>query len=153
MSSAAGAHLAVRHSLVQSRTRYISQCRSLLSAHGVAVWDGGAESFAQRVRELTVPAQLLALVQPLLRIMDALNAEIEKAEVVLSEQLQRDERARAMATMLSVGLITTLVLISVLDDAGRFQSGRQVAAYLGLVPKENSSGEKQKRGRITNQRL
>lgn len=143
------AHLGVRQSLVQSRTRYIAQCRSLLSAHGCMIRDGGAESFADRVHERGVPAPLLAPVEPLLRLIGGLNAELEQIDRLLKEQLQRDERARAMATMPSVGPITALTLLSVLDEAGRFESGRQVASYLGLVPRENSSGEKQRRGRIT----
>lgn len=143
-------HLQVRQSLVQSRTRYIAQCRCLLSAQGIAVADGSAECFARRVRQQSsIPAELQAVLLPLLRMMDGLNQEIASLDELLAQQVQRDERARAMETMPSVGPITVMTLISVLDDAGRFQSGRQVAAYLGLVPRENSSGEKQKRGRIT----
>jgi len=142
-------HLNARQTMVQTRTQYICLIRAQLSGYGIQVPSGSAEHFAHRVRALHLVPAPLAPVEPLLRLLDALGSEIEQLEQLLCEQLQQDERAAALATMPSIGPITALTLVATLDDAGRFDNTRQVAAYLGLVPSEHSSGEKQHRGRIT----
>jgi hypothetical protein len=57
--------------------------------------------------------------------------------------------ARLLQTMPMIGPVTALGFVAALDDVARFEGPHQVAAYLGLVPSERSSGEQQHRGRIT----
>ncbi len=79
---------------------------------------------------------------------------------MLTEQIQRQDQqvknlahaepqARLLQTLPGIGVITALAVIVAIDGAERFTGAHQLASYLGLVPRENSSGEKQKRGRIS----
>jgi transposase len=60
-----------------------------------------------------------------------------------------DAVVRRLVTAPGVGPVTAAAFVAALDDAGRFAGAHQVEAYLGLVPAEQSSGERQRRGAIT----
>jgi transposase len=141
--------LAVREVLVQMRSRMISLCRAPLRQEGIRVPTGGAPSFAKRVRSLDLSEELALALTPLLEThervceqIDALDAHVEKAVTL-------DERAQRLTTVPSVGPVTALTFIAVVDDIGRFSSSDKLCSYLGLCPREYSSGEKQQRGHIT----
>lgn len=102
--------------------------------------DGGTESFTAWVSESDMPASALAPVVPLLRLLDGLNAELLQIDGLLKEQGQGDEYSRSMARMPNVGPTTAPPRLSVLDQAGRFAIGRQVASSLGLVRAINFAG-------------
>jgi transposase len=60
-----------------------------------------------------------------------------------------DERVQRLATVPSVGRVTAVTFVALVDNVGRFSSSAKLCSYLGLVPREYSSGEKQQRGHIT----
>ena len=60
-----------------------------------------------------------------------------------------DERVRRLQSVPNVGPVTAAAFVAAIDEASRFRRGHEVQAYLGLVPRELSSGETQRRGRIT----
>jgi len=66
-------------------------------------------------------------------------------------EAQRDKMALLLQTQPGVGPITALAVVLTLGDVGRFPRGKQVASYLGLIPREHSSGGRQKLGSITKQ--
>jgi len=76
--------------------------------------------------------------------------EIRRADERVSE-LAKDETHQRLMTVPGVGPVTAVAFIAPLDDPKRFHGPKQVRAYLGLVPREHSSGEKALRGRITKQ--
>ncbi len=143
------ADLAVREALVRTRSRYISVVRSLLRREGLRVRSGEAKTFGTRVRELDVPAALSSSIDPLLRVLNPVDEQIARADRQLEHRVRRDPDLRRLTTVPGVGPVTATTFKATLDDVGRFRSARQVAAYVGLVPREHSSGEKQHRGRIT----
>ena len=142
-------HLAAREGLVQMRTRTISLCRSLLRQEGVRVPSGGAGSFPKRVRALQLSEELASTVEPLLLIHEQLCQQLKTIEAKVEQTLENDERVKRLTTVPSVGAITALTFIALVDDVGRFSSASKLRSYLGLVPREYSSGEKQQRGHIT----
>ena len=107
-------------------------------------------TFAQRVREIGAPEALANELAPVLDVVDALNKKIRRADERVSE-LAKDETHQHLITVPGVGPVTAVAFIATLDDPKRFHGPKQVRAYLGLVPRERSSGEKALRGRITKQ--
>ena len=143
------AQVAVRAALVSTRTKYISLVRAVLRREGYRVRSGGTPTFVERVGELVLPASLEAAVAPLLEVMAQLCEQIKTADKRLEQLVKDDEVAQRLSTVPSVGPVTVVTFMATLDQVGRFASASQVRAYLGLVPREMSSGERQARGRIT----
>ena len=143
------ARLTVRDALVRTRTGYIAVIRSLLRQHGWRVRTGAADTFAHRVRELPLPGRVLSQVAPLLAVMRQLNQQLTYSEERIEAVTATDARVRRLRTLPSVGPVTAAAFVAAIDDVARFPGGHEVAAYLGLVPRELSSGDTQRRGRIT----
>jgi transposase len=141
--------LTVRDALVRTRTGYISVIRALLRQHGWRVPTGSAEGFIRRVLALALPGRLLSELAPLLAVMRQVNQQLAYSDERIAAVARTDERMQRLQTVPSVGPVTAAAFVAALDDAGRFARGHQVEAYLGLVPREWSSGEGQRRGRIT----
>jgi len=143
------AQLAVREAWVRTRTRYIALVGALVRREGLRIADGEAESFVKRVAALALPGWLKAEVAPLLSLMLQLNAQIAFLDGVLERLARQDEQVARVCTMPQVGPVTACAFVSAVDEPERFHGPHQVEAYLGLVPGERSSGEKQRKGPIT----
>ena len=141
--------LLVRDALVRTRTRYISLIRALLRQHGYRVPSGSAEAFFHRVLALALPGRLLSTIAPLLAVMRHLNTQLTYSDAVIERVTAHDERVQRLRTVPSVGPVTAAAFVATIDDVQRFRHAHQVEAYLGLVPRELSSGETQRRGHIT----
>ena len=77
------------------------------------------------------------------------QAQIKGLEKRLKAWHQSNEASRRLEAIPGVGVITATALVATVGDASQFKSGRQLAAWLGLVPKQNSSGGKDRLGRIS----
>jgi transposase len=141
--------LAVRDALVRTRTRYIGIARAVLRGHGFRVPSGQAESFVPRVEALQLPGQLKSLVAPLLAVLGPINAQIAFCDQAIEVATRHDATVQLLQTAPGVGSITAAAFRALIDDPKRFAGAHQVEAYIGLVPSELSSGEKQRKGRIT----
>jgi transposase len=141
--------LGVRDALVHTRTRYISLIRALLRQHGYRVPSGSAEGFIQRVRDLPLPGRLLSVVAPLLAVMRHLNQQLAYSDARIEHLAVQDPRVPRLRSVPCVGPVTAAAFLAAVDDAQRFRHAHQLEAYLGLVPREYSSGESQRRGPIT----
>jgi transposase len=140
--------LAVREALVRTRTRYIALTRALLRRHGWRVPTGSAETFSRRVVALPLPGRLLSEVAPLLAVIRPINQQLAYSDGAIETVTRPDARVQRR-TVPSVGPVTAAAFVATIDDARRFRRAHEVEAYLGLVPRELSSGESQRRGRIT----
>ena len=80
---------------------------------------------------------------------DERRDELQKAGLERAAQFTWDETARRLATIPGVGPITASLIAATVTDIGLFKSARHFAAWLGLVPKQNSTGGKTRLGRIT----
>jgi len=89
--------------------------------------------------------------QDLLEMLAYLDKKIAPLDRAAEELSQRDKMAQLLRTQLGVGPITALAFAATIGDATRFQRGKQVASYVGLIPREHSSGGKQRLGGISKQ--
>ncbi len=80
-----------------------------------------------------------------------LNGQIDLLDRAVVEAAEKNEKARLLMTQPGVGPITSLAFVLTMGDVSRFQRGKQVASYLGLIPREYSSGGKQRLGSISKQ--
>src|SRR5216684_1165792 len=141
--------LVVRDALVHTRTCYISVIRALLRQHGYRVPSGSAGSFIDRVRSLPLPGRLRSVVAPLLAVMGHLNQQLSYSDATIEHLAIQDPRVPRLRSVPRVGPVTAAAFLAAIDDVGRFHHAHQLEAYLGLVPREYSSGETQRRGPIT----
>src|SRR5262249_26712591 len=104
--------------------------------------------FATRVRVLC-GAQIRGFIERQLLAIDALTTQIRLADRELRTMARQDPLCRRLMTVPGVGWLTALRYVAALDEVDRFSHGHRVAAYLGLVPGERSSSERQQRTGIT----
>ncbi|MDH5281322.1 MAG: IS110 family transposase [Thermoleophilia bacterium] len=141
-SKEAQEHLSVqrsRNAAVSARTMLINHVRGVLKSHGYRGPSCGAERFATlAIKEL--PAALEPALEPILRVIQRIDTEIKAFDKKL-EHLGREHYpvTQLLQGIPGVGPIVSLSFVLTLDDPTRFK-GRDVGAYLGLVPRQRSSG-------------
>ena len=137
----------VRQSFVKARTAQSNQIRGLLAEFGLVV-PVGIANIAKRVPELIEDAtnELTGSVRLLIaRLMDHLK-ELDRQVDELEAQIKSWHRASDASCKLEkvpgIGPITASALVATIGDAKNFDGGRQMAAWLGLVPRQHSTGGK-----------
>jgi transposase len=143
------AELIARETLVATRTKYISVIRSMLRREGIRVQSCAAGYFRRHVEEMSLPEHLRAATRPLLEVLILLDEQIGQADEKLAEVATREPLIKRLCLIPGIGPVTSITFVAILGEFSRFASAKQVRAYLGLVPQEDSSGERQHRGRIT----
>ncbi|WP_431113013.1 IS110 family transposase [Variovorax paradoxus] len=137
----------VRQAFVRARTAQANQIRGLLGEFGIVI-PQGIGYIANRVPELIedgandLPGAFRLLVQRLLDHFKDLDRQVEELEAKIQAWHRGSELSRKLAEVPGIGPITASALVASIGDAKNFDSGRQVAAWLGLVPKQHSSGGK-----------
>jgi transposase len=89
-----------------------------------------------------------ATLLPLRSVIEVLDDELASADDRFAAMVADDVVVKRLTTLPSIGPITATAFVAALDDVNRFTEAGQVTSYLGLVPRECSSGERQYRGRI-----
>ena len=89
--------------------------------------------------------------QELLELLDRLNPTIAELSQAVEQEVEKCPEAQRLATHPGVGPLTALAFVLIIGKAERFSCGKQVASYLGLVPLEDSSGNRRRLGHITKQ--
>jgi len=142
------AHLNVRRELTDSRTRAISLARAITRGAGLRIRSGSTGSFLVRVAALDIPSAIAETLAPLQRVIAVLNDELTTADDRFARITAQHPVVARLTTVPGIGPITATAYVAALDDAARFGRAAQVASDLGLVPREYSSGEQQRRGRV-----
>jgi transposase len=142
------ADLTVRETLVQMRTRLISMSRALTRAEGLRIRSGATHTYLDRLGAVEASGELQATLAPVRAVLELLNDELERADGHLSELAHADRDISRLMTVPGVGAITATAYVAALDDVRRFRSASRVTSYVGLVPREYSSGERCRRGRL-----
>jgi transposase len=146
----------MRTGYVEERTALINRLRGLLAEFGlffphrinqlhkyfVDCVEDGSNELAGPARE----ALMRAWVQ-----WQALDQEIAWFDQQIAEHANQDTQATRCMEMCGVGPLTASATVATVVDARQFRNGRQLAAWIGMVPKQNSSGGKRRLGRITKQ--
>lgn len=140
----------VRESLVRSRVNQMNSVRFLLKSLGLTVPSGSkAMTFTRKLRPM-LDEPTRCLVEPLLTMIDTLNAKITDLDDELDafgrERYPATERLRQVP---GVGPLTALAFVLTIEDPTRFRDTRDVGAYLGLVPRRDQSGNTDKQLPIT----
>jgi len=89
--------------------------------------------------------------QELLRMLDELDRSLQQLDEAVQQQAEQNAEAVRLMTHPGVGPVTSLAFVLTLGPVGRFQRSKQVASYLGLNPREHSSGGRQRLGSISKQ--
>jgi len=139
--------LNVRRALVEARAQYVTTARGLAREQGVRLTQCKADVFSRHARQCE--EHVLAVIEPLLKILDAINLELEVVDAALSKLCETEPIVALLMTAPGVGPIVAASFVSVIDDAKRFRSSHHVESYLGLVPSEDSSGGKKRLGAIS----
>jgi transposase len=145
-----------RDLLVRQRTMLINALRGHMAEFGIIAPQG-----ASRVGELvallmdegeaTLPALARQALRRLAGELHALERRIAEIEAAILAWHKENEVGRRLATIPGIGPITASAIVATVGDAAQFGSARQLAAWIGLVPKQNSSGGKQRRSGISKQ--
>jgi transposase len=142
-----------RHRLVQTRTRAKNQLQDIARNEGLhpkrRVW-----SQAGQKELMALPLSPWATVrrQDWQELLGELNQRIDPLDQALKQQAAQRPEVQLLMTHPGVGPVIATAFVVTIGEPGRFQTSKQVAAYLGLVPVENSSGKgRQRLGHITKQ--
>jgi transposase len=141
--------LRVRRQLVQMRTGMISVVRAVLRQAGYRLPSGSSARIVARLDAVALPDALHATLAPLRRTLDAVTTEIATLDRRLDADAHADPVAQRLQTVPGVGPVVALTFRAFVDDVRRFQHAGQVSASIGLVPREDSSGERRQRGHIS----
>ena len=140
----------VRSRLVGERTALINQLRAVLLERGL-VFPQGRRQFEQALAELltgTETADLSPRIRQLLVDMQAewqdLDRRIAALDDEFAERARSDDSARRLATIPGIGVLNATALAAAVGDASAFARGRDFAAWLGLVPRQRTTGGKAK---------
>src|SRR5207248_5959372 len=87
----------------------------------------------------------------LLELMDRLSPTIAELTQAIEQEVEKCPEAQRLMTHPGVGALTALAFVLIIGKAERFRCGKQMASYLGLVPLEESSGNRRRLGHITKQ--
>jgi len=143
------AELAVRDALVRTRVKCVALVGALLRRHGIHLPSGNVDGFVARAERQEMPAEQRQEILPLLSMIRTASAELATADARIAAIAEGDPVIQRLRTVPGVGPITATAFVATLDSWERFSGPHQVEAYLGLVPSEHSSGERQHKGRIT----
>jgi transposase len=140
----------VRSHLVRQRSQTISVLRSLLRQEGLRVASGSAERMLHRLDQIVLPTALAVVVEPLRAVIMRLNTLLLEVDMALDDRATADPVTQHLMTAPGVGPVVALTFQAVMDTPARFggDAGR-ASAFLGLVPSEASSAERQRKGPIT----
>jgi transposase len=143
-----------RDLLMRQRTMTLNAVRAHLAEFGIIAAQGPHKLLAL-VRSIQagevrgLPRVAAAVLESLAMQLGSLADEIRKMERELMVWYRADETSQRLGTIPGVGIITATALAASVPDPGVFKTGRQFAAFLGLVPRQNSSGGKDRLGRIS----
>src|SRR5213083_2385178 len=141
-----------RHRMVQARTRIMNQLQAVALNEGLRC---KKKLWRERGREQLESFRLAPWAsrrrRDLLELLDRLNPTIAELSQAIQQEVEKCPEARRLMTHPGVGPLTALAFVLIIGEADRFQCGKQVASYLGLVPLEDSSGNRRRLGHITKQ--
>ena len=141
-----------RHKLVLIRSRVKNELQHLSLNKGMQrkrkLWSQAGQ---QLLRNLPLKKWAACRREDLLGLLTLLDEQIGKLDGAVEHAAEENPQSKLLMTQPGVGPNTALAFVLTLGDVGRFPRGKQVASYLGLIPREESSGGRQRLGAITKQ--
>jgi transposase len=138
--------------MVQARTRIMNQLQAVALNEGVhckkRLWrDAGRE----QLQSFKLAPWASRRRRDLLELLDRLTPTIAELTQAIEQEADKWPEAQRLQTHPGVGALTALAFVLIIGRAERFQCGKQIASYLGLVPSEESSGQRRRLGHISKQ--
>jgi transposase len=136
-----------RQGFVKARTAQANQIRGLLAEYGIVIAKGIGH-IAKRVPQILedgendLPGSLRALIQRLADHLKELDRQVGELEVQIELWHRDNPASKKLAKIPGIGPITASATVASVGDARNFNNGRQLAAWLGIVPRQHSSGGK-----------
>jgi transposase len=137
-----------RAGFVKARTAQANQIRGLLSEFGVVI-PKGIHSIMKRIPEILedgengLPGTMRNLLERLTENLKEMDRQVDELEKQIQLWHRENEASRRLAEIPGIGPITASAITATVGNAREFKNGRQLAAWMGLVPKQSSSGGKQ----------
>jgi transposase len=144
----------IRALLIKFRTMQVNQLRGLLYEFGVTFRAGRQAGLAEiraRMAELedALPGVMMCSLQEQLQRIDGVEQEIDRLEKRMSTWQKQEAACRAISEVPGIGKLTATALVATIGDAKAFKSGRELASFLGLVPRQSGTGGKIRLGSIS----
>jgi transposase len=140
-----------RHRMVQARTRIMNQLQAVALNEGLRCKKRLWRTERPRLESFQLAPWASRRRHDLLELLDRLNPTIAELSQAVEQEVEKFPEAQRLATHPGVGPLTALAFVLIIGEAERFQCGKQVVSYLGLVPLEDSSGGRRRLGHITKQ--
>jgi transposase len=141
-----------RHRMVQARTRIMNQLQAVALNEGLRskkrLW---REKGREQLESFRLAPWASRRRHDLLEFLDRLNPTIAALSQAIEQEVEKCPEAQRLRTHPGVGPLTALAFVLIIGKPDRFQCGKQIASYLGLVPLEDSSGNRRRLGHITKQ--
>jgi transposase len=141
-----------RHKLVQIRTRVKNELQHLMLNQGMQkkqkLWSAEGRAI---LASLPLEPWTNRRREDLLNLLAMLDDQLEKLNDAVAQVASQYPDVRLLMSQPGVGAVTALAFVLTIGEVSRFQRGKQVASYLGLIPREYSSGGKQRMGGISKQ--
>jgi transposase len=141
-----------RHRMVQARTRIMNQLQAVALNEGLRckkkLW---RERGRDQLESFRLAPWASRRRHDLLELLDRLNPTIAELSQAIEQEVGNCLEAQRLMTHPGGGALTALAFVLIIGRAERFQCGKQIASYLGLVPWEDSSGSRRRLGHITKQ--
>jgi transposase len=141
-----------RHRMVQARTRIMNQLQAVALNEGLRckkkLWREGGR---QQLESFRLAPWATRRRRDLLELLDRLTPTIAELSQAIEQEVEKCPAAERLRTHPGVGSLTALAFVLIVGEVNRFRCGKQVASYLGLVPLEESSGNRRRLGHITKQ--
>lgn len=140
----------VRNGIIKARTAQANQLRGLLAEFGIAIPQGMARLMSEVKGHLAkdnnaLPPLMRDLTQRLLSHLQGLDRQVQEIDNQIKQLARQSQACRTLEQVPGIGPITATALVATVgSNIGEFKNGRQLAAFLGLVPKQHSSGGKQR---------
>jgi transposase len=136
-----------RQGFVKARTAQANQIRGLLAEYGIAI-PQGISHIAKRVPEIIedgeieLPGSFRLLIQRLVDHLKELDRQVGELETEIQRWHRDNAASQKLAKIPGIGPMTATALVASIGDARNFKDGRQLAAWLGIVPRQHSTGGK-----------
>lgn len=143
--------LNVRRGLIETRASFITAIRGIVRARGEKLGASDTDYFRRNLAGAKLTDAARAAVAPLAATLDALDEQLSRVESELEELAATEPTLANLTTAPGTNLVVAAVFVSVIDDAKRFTNAHRVESYLGLVPREKTTGgsDNRKLGAIT----
>lgn len=142
----------VRSRAVANRTAHVNEIRGLLAEYGIEIAQGRSQvrpAVAEILGDggttrIDLPPHFLEVLADLYDELVHMEARVQRYDGMIEAIARADAQARLLMTIPGIGPVTATALLAAIGDAGTFRNGREWAAWLGLVPRQHSTGGKER---------